>query len=77
VQLSPNTGAADRSKVLDPLFKRWQGRWFSQRQTVSLMFESAMSKATFGSIHVMRQQGLDGEPQYCDTHFDILEDSTS
>lgn len=70
--ISPNTGARDRSNVLGPLFQRWKGGWFTQRQTVSLAFETALSQATFGSVHVVRGQGV-AEPFFCDDHTDELE----
>jgi hypothetical protein len=69
--VSPNTGAADRLGVLEGLFERVQGRWFSQRQTVSVAFESGPSVVSMGSVHVVHAQGID-DPFFCDTHTDQL-----
>jgi hypothetical protein len=58
--------------VLGPLFQRWKGGWFTQRQTVSLGLETALSQVTLGSVHVIRGQGLN-EPAFCDAHTDELD----
>jgi hypothetical protein len=73
--VSPNTGAADRLGVLEGLFERVQGRWFSQRQTVSVAFESGPSEVSMGSVHVVHAQGID-DPFFCDTHTDQLKAGT-
>ena len=70
-QVSPNTGAADRLGVLEGLFDRIQDKWFSQRQTVSVAFESGPSQVLMGSVHTVLAQGID-EPYFCDTHTDEL-----
>lgn len=58
--------------MLGPLFQRWKGGWFTQRQTVSLGLETALSQATLGSVHVIRGQGIN-EPAFCDAHTDELD----
>lgn len=70
--ISPNTGARDRSNVLGPLFQRWKGGWFTQRQTVSLSFETGLSRVALGSVHVVRAQGA-STPAFCDAHTDELD----
>jgi hypothetical protein len=57
--------------VLEALFERVQGRWFSQRQTVSVAFESGPSEVSMGSVHTVHAQGTD-DPYFCDTHTDEL-----
>ncbi|ELR16382.1 uncharacterized protein ACA1_047520 [Acanthamoeba castellanii str. Neff] len=69
--VSPNTGAADRLGVLEALLENIQGRWFSQRQTVSVAFESGPSEVSMGSVHTVLAQGTD-DPYFCDTHTDEL-----
>ena len=58
--------------MLGPLFQRWKGGWFTQRQTVSLGLETALSQVTLGSVHVIRDQGQN-EPAFCDAHTDELD----
>lgn len=58
--------------MLGPLFQRWKGGWFTQRHTVSLGLETALSQVTLGSVHVIRGQGLN-EPAFCDAHTDELD----
>jgi hypothetical protein len=74
-QVSPNTGAADRLGVLEGLFDRIEGRWFSQRQTVSVAFESGPSEVSMGSVHTVRAQGI-ADPYFCDIHTDELQAGT-
>lgn len=75
-QISPNTGAADRLNVLDTLLDGLQGRWFMERETVSLAFETGLSRVDMGSVHVVRPQGFAAEPFFCDSHTDELDPGT-
>jgi hypothetical protein len=61
--------------VLEALFERIEGRWFSQRQTVSVAFESGPSEVSMGSVHMVHAQGI-SDPYFCDSHTDELKAGT-
>jgi hypothetical protein len=62
--------------VLDTLLDGLQGRWFMERETVSLAFEAGLSRVDMGSVHVVRPQGFAAEPFFCDSHTDELDPGT-
>ncbi|ELR16378.1 FGGAP repeat domain containing protein [Acanthamoeba castellanii str. Neff] len=63
--------AAAALGVLEALLENIQGRWFSQRQTVSVAFESGPSEVSMGSVHTVLAQGTN-DPYFCDSHTDEL-----
>jgi hypothetical protein len=55
------------------LFRKNNDRWFMERETVSLAFETGLSQVGMGSVHAIHPQGFANDPFYCDTHTDQLD----